>query len=111
MNTTQKVLLNVSYTDDTKKFWQDSYIKNKIFTLIDGDIHKTIKNAVLKNDYMELCYNGKPQTNVYVDTKDGKTEAVGYIYRGKTDIDGKKALFDVWVTIKAISDYEIKELI
>lgn len=103
----EKVLLSISYTDDTKKFWQESYIKNKIFN-IDGNIHETIKKAVYENDYVTLCYNARPQANVYIDDKDGNAKAVGYIYRGKTEIEGKQALFDVWVTIYAVNDYEIK---
>lgn len=108
MNT--KILLDVSYTDDTKGFWQDSYIKNKVFTIDNNkDLHKQIADIILENDYMTLCYKNKPQTNVFID-RDGVSVPVGYIYRGQTEIENKKALFDVWVTIKSVSDYPIKEI-
>jgi hypothetical protein len=112
----QRVLLNVSYTDNTDKFWQDSYVKNKIVTLVNNNIHETVKSAVLENDGMELLYKGKPRTNVFIDDKEGNAIPVGYIYRGKTEVrndkKGKweKALFDVWVDIKAITDYPITVL-
>lgn len=108
-----KILLNVSYIDDSNKFWRDSYIKNKVFTLIDNDIHKTITEAVKEIDGIVLSYDGKPQTNVFVDDKDGNAKPIGYIYRGRDEIynneKGKyeKVLFDVWVDIKSVSDYPI----
>ena len=111
-----KVLLNVSYSDNSGKFWQDSYIKNKVFVLLDNDIHKTIAEAVREIDGIVLSYDGKPQSNVFIDDKDGKAKAIGYIYRGRNEIynDEKrkyeKALFDVWVDINSVSDYPIKEI-
>lgn len=117
MTNTKQVLLHVTYQDDKKKYWKDSYIKNKIFNIIDNDIHKTVAEALKEHDYTEVSYKGKPQSNVYVDTKDGETKAIGYIYRVKTDIQDdytyktKEVFFDAWVTIYSISDYEIKELI
>lgn len=104
----QHVLLSVDYTDNTGKFWSDSYIKNKVYPL-DRDIHNTVKNAIEHDDVgMELSYNGKPQQNVFIDTKDGDTKLVGYIYRVKTKIDGKQAYFDAWVDIKSVGDYQIE---
>lgn len=98
-----KVILNVSYQDTTQKFWSDSYIKNKIYS---GDnIHEIVKNAIENDDVgMKLSYNGKPQSNIYIDTKDGNQKIVGYIYRAQTEIEGKKAYFDVWVDIKKVDD-------
>lgn len=101
------VLLNVVYSDDSGKFWSDSLIRNKIYQVQD-DIHSTIKNAIENDDVgMEMSYNGKPQTNVFIDDKDGNPKAIGYIYRVKTEIDGKRATFDAWVEIKEVSDYQI----
>lgn len=105
-----KILLHIDYTDDTGKFYNDSCIKNTIFTT-EKNIHETIANAMLEIDYMEVMYEGKPQANVYKDGKDGNPQAVGYIYRVKTDIEGETAKFDAWVTIKSVEDYSIKELI
>lgn len=108
--TKEKILLSVDYTDDTKKFWNDSYIKNKVFTIDkEKDLHDQIAEIIAENDYMTLCYKNRPQSNVFID-RGSEAIPIGYIYRGKTEIENKKALFDVWVTIKAVSDYKIKEI-
>jgi hypothetical protein len=109
INNMEKILLNVDYTDNTGKFWQDSYIKNKIFT-VKKDIFTTIKEAIEEKDFMKLSYNGKPQGNIFVDDKNGNTKKIGYIFRGITNIEGKKALFDVWVNIYEVLDYPIIEI-
>lgn len=113
-NNMTKILLKVDYQDITGKYWQNSYINNKIVSLIDGDIHKTIKNVLVDIDGVELSYNGKPVSNVFIDDRDGNTKKIGYIYRGKSDIydNGKtnRALFDVWVTIKEVVDYPIEDI-
>lgn len=112
----ERVLLNVSYIDNTGKFWCDSYIKNKIYTLLDNNIHKTIAEAVKETDGIILSYNAKPQQNVFIDDKDGNAKAIGYIYRGRNEIyndeSGKyeKALFGVWVDVKSVSDYPIIDI-
>lgn len=104
------ILLNINYTND-KDFWCDSYIKNKIYTIKDNDIHKTIKDVIENDDvYMELLYRGKPQANIFIDDKEGNAKPVGYVYRAKTKIENKKAVFDVWATIKEVSDYPIELL-
>ncbi len=113
----EQVLLDVSFIDNKNIFWQESYIKNKIFNVIDNDINKTVAEAVLLVDYITLLYKNKPQANVYIDDKNREnSKVIGYIYRGKTEIqkeNGKyaKAVFDVWVTIKKVEDYPIIELI
>jgi len=104
-----KVLLNVDYSDSTNKFWRDSYIKNKIFP-VSGNIHETIKVAIEGTDGVKLTYNGRPRGNVFIDLKNGKTKIIGYMYKAKDEIDGKKAFFDVWVTIKGIVDYPLINL-
>jgi len=112
----KQVLLKVSYHDNSGKYWSDSFIKNKVFDLIDNNIHKTIMQAVKDTDGMELSYNGKPQANIFIDTVDGDTKRIGYIYRGKQDIQNdktnkyEKGLFDVWVDIKEVSDFPIEAL-
>jgi hypothetical protein len=107
----KQILLNVSYEDTTDKFYSESYIKNKIFTLKPKqNLHTMIKDVIYDNDYVELLYKGKPKQNMYVDTKDGETIHIGYIYRGKTEIDNKRALFNVWVDINEVIPYKLKDL-
>jgi len=110
----QKILLNVSYSDNSGKFWQDSYIKNKVFSIDEKlNIHNVIAD-IIRQDGMEITYKNKPMTNVFIDDKDGNQKAIGYIYRGKTEIfndeKGKNeiALFDVWVEISKVENYKIE---
>ena len=106
------LLLNIDYTDSTDKFWMDSSIKNMKVTQKSGEtIHDTIKRVVKEVDFMELSYKGKPQAEVFVDTNNGETKVVGYIYRGRTEIENKKALFDVWVNIDEITQAELPKLV
>lgn len=105
----QQALINVDYQDNTGKFWQDSYIKNEIIAVGDN-IHQTIAKMLDNIDGVDMSYKGKPQSNVYIDDKHGRSKAVGYIYRVKTEIDGKKALFDAWITLKEVKDYPVEEL-
>ena len=118
----KKILVDVSYSDNTEKFWFDSSIK-KLTIDFDPDkqtIHELIKEICDEQDGMELTYKGKPQGNVYRDIKtDGKitgTEIVGYMYRGKTEIYDKDmpkavmAFFDVWVSIKLVEKFEFEEI-
>ena len=110
-----KVLLYVSYSDETGKWYAESYIKNKVFPLV-GTIHETIAKAIEKNDCMTMSYKGKPQSNVFIDDKDGNAVPVGYIYRVKNeymqDENGKShtVFFTAWVTIKSVSDYPIENI-
>jgi len=105
------LLLNVDYTA-TGEFWMDSYIKNMKVTQESGEtIHDTVKRVIEEVDFMELSYKGKPQNEVFVDTKNGEPKLVGYVYRGKTEIENKKALFDVWVNIDEIVQTELPRLV
>lgn len=109
------VVLKVDYTDSTNKFWFDSYIKNKIVSFNPElkSIHEVIKD-VCEHEGMILTYGGKPQGNVYRDTKNGEARIVGYMYRGKTEIHdrdmpkAKTAYFDVWVTIGSVEEFEFE---
>ena len=109
-----KIMLKVDYTDNTGKYWQDSYIKNTIVNIENNEnIHDKIAEVIKENDGVVLSYKNKPMTNVFIDDKNGNAKAVGYIYRGKTEIQNekyewKKALFDVWVVIKKVDDFPIK---
>lgn len=110
----QKILLNVSYSDDTGKYWQDSYIKNEVVSFDGGDVHQRVIEIMEDIDGVEFSYKGKPKANIYIDDKDGNPKAVGYIYRVKSDLynqdTGKteRAFFDAWVEIKTVSDFEIE---
>ena len=105
----KKLLVTVSYSDNTNKFYFDSYIKNKVISV---DIEKETIHQIIKNlceeECMELSYKGKPQSNIFVDNKNGESKTIGYVYRGKTEIDNKTALFDVWVMISEVIDFPIE---
>lgn len=106
-----KLLLNVDYRDDTGKYWQESYIKNKIVEQ-SGTIKETVVKTLESEDFVTVSYKGKPKTPVYIDTKEG-TKQVGWIFRVKSEIqtDGgwKIALFDAWVTVQLISDIDLED--
>lgn len=114
----KKVLLTIDFTHNEGKYWWDSNIKNKIFDFDPEKqtIHELIKK-VCKDEYMELSYKGKPQGNVYRDLKDGGTQAVGYMYRGKGEIHDRnmpKAVmvyWDIWVEIRSVEVFEIEEVL
>ena len=115
----KKILVDVSYSDNTGKFWFDSSIKN-LTVDFDPDkqtIHELVKEVCEEEDGMELTYKGKPQGNVYRDNKTtGKSEIVGYMYRGKSEIHDRNmvkpvlAFFDVWVSIKQIEKFEFENI-
>lgn len=117
------LLLNVSYTDSTDRFWFESSIKNKriSFNPDTDNIHEVVKELCEEQDGMELSYKGKPQGNVYNDVldTDGKVkgfETVGYMYRGKSIIHDRNmvkpqtGLFDIWVTISEVTQFHIEDL-
>ena len=117
------LLLNVTYTDSTDRFWVESCLKNKRISF-DPDtenIHEVVKVLCDEQDGMELTYNGKPQGNIYNDVLDENGdvkgyETVGYMYRGKTEIydrnmvKPKTGYFDVWITISEVTQFHIEEL-
>ena len=120
---TKTLLISVSYTDYTDKFWIESQVKNKrvLFNPETQNIHEVVKELCLDEDYMELVYKGKPQSNVYRDVldKDGTIngyETVGYMYRGKSEIYDRNmskpeiGRFDIWVTISEILPFAIEDL-
>ncbi len=101
----QNLIISVVHTDDTDRYYADSYIKNKTITIKDGEtIHQAIAEALSDNDNCEMAYKGKPQGNIYQDDKEGNSHIIGYHYRTKHDIqnnDGKwhDVPFTTWVTI------------
>ena len=107
----QTLLLKADYSDNTGKFWRDSYINNLTATQLKGEtIHDTVKRIINNTDGVELSYKGKPQCSIYRDIKNGDRKVVGYIYRATDIIDGKKALFDVWVEIREVLDLPLTEI-
>jgi len=117
------LLISVTYTDNTDRFWMESSIKNKrvLFDPETQNIHEVVKELCEDEDYMELVYKGKPQGNVYRDVldKDGTIcgyETVGYMYRGKSEIYDRNMVkpqtgrFDVWVVIDEVVPFTIEDL-
>ena len=118
----KNLLIDVSYTDNTNRFWFDSCLKNKKigFDPETQNIHDVIRELCDEQDGMELVYKGKPQGNIFRDVqdKDGvlTVKRVGYLYRGQSEIydhgmnEPKIGRFDVWVTISEVIPFEIEEL-
>ena len=117
------LLISVSYTDDTNRHWQESYIKNKkvYFNSDTETIHDVIKKHCEEDDGVTLVYKGEPRANIYRDKIDEEgnisaIETIGYMYRGKTEIYDRNmskpetGRFDVWVTISEIIPFPIEEL-
>jgi len=110
------LLLNVTYTDPTGKFWADSSLKNtKVSYDPETPLHDRIAEVLEDADYMELSYKNKPRSTMYRDKKNGESIPIGYVYRGKTEIydrsaniNGQRAYFDVWVEISEVANFEIE---
>lgn len=117
----KNLLLTVDYTGGTGvngkgEFWAESYIKNTEVTQKEGEtIHDTIKRAIEEIDGAELSYEGRPQNNIYIDTKEG-SKIVGYMYRVKHYIADRHnnfsgyAYFDAWVSVKQIENVELESV-
>ena len=106
----EKVLLSVDYTNGKNGYYLDSYVKNRI-CVINKDIHQTIADVLAEDDCVQMLYKGKPQTNIFVDTKQGASKIVGYIYRVRIEIEGKLISFDAWVTIYKVEEYKFDNLL
>lgn len=109
----KKLLLNVSYEDEKRNYWQDSYLENETVTQKDNEtIHETIEQALEEYDGVEMSYNGEPQDNIYRDIN-GESKQVGYIYRVKqpymrTQEGYTTALFSAWVEIQEVTRPELE---
>ena len=119
----KRLLISVTYTDSTDKFWQESSIKNMrvTFNPDKDNIHEVIKELCSEQDGMRLSYKGKPQGNIYQDVLDENDnikgcETVGYMYRGKSEIydrnmiKSQTGLFDVWVSILEVVPFTIEDV-
>ena len=107
----KKLLITIDYRDISNKFWMDSSVKNKKFCFYPEEqtIHELIR-SICSEEYVELTYKGKPRGNIYIDSIDGTSKTIGYMYRGISEIENKKAKFDVWVTIYEIIDFKIENV-
>ena len=107
----KRLLINIDYGDHAGKFWQESVIKNKIILFDSNEltIHQLIQELCKEEDYIELSYKAVPQGNVHIDISKEESKLVGYMYRGKGDVEGKKVLFNVWVTIYEVIDFKIQD--
>lgn len=113
----KKLLLTINFCDPTDKFYWDSGIKNQVceFDPEKQTIHELIKE-VCDDAGMELTYKGKPRGNVYRDLKDGGSEIVGYMYRGKAEIQDRSmpkavmVFWDVWVEIHTVEKFEFVDM-
>jgi len=102
----EKVLINVSYSDNSNKFWSESTLRNKVVEIDTSiNVHDQISKLCSDADYMEFSYNNRPVSNVYKDCPDS-SKIIGYVYRCKTEINNKRALFDVWVTMYKVTDMD-----
>lgn len=104
----EELLISVDYRDRNNAYWQESVFRNK--TIIVGSeecFHSVLTKALKDEDFMTLTYKGKPRQNIYIDTKNGP-KITGYMYCGKTEIDDKRVFFDVWVTVKKLTDYQFE---
>lgn len=112
----KKLLLNVDYTDNTGKYWQESYVKNMVVVQQEGEaINDTVRRVVEETDGVKFSYKGKPQSNIFRDVKNGEVKHSGYVYRVQTEIynqsegiNGAKALFDAWIEISEVVPANIK---
>lgn len=105
------LLIKASYSEDSGKFSRDSYAKNITATQLVGEnLHATVKRVIEEIDGVSFSYKGTPQSNMYRDSKDGESSICGYIYRVKDEIEGKKAVFDLWVEIREIKNLELLDI-
>ncbi len=94
---------------DRGKWWIDGNIIN------DKYVHaETIQDALkqyadIVDDYVSISNNAiKNKQPMYIDTKDGKTQQVGYVITGKTPFDnghGKwiEKYIDLWIDISILT--------
>ncbi len=113
------LLLTVDYTDGTStngkgEFWAESFIKNKTIQMMEGEnIHNTVKRAIEDEDFAELSYNGKPQSEIFID-RNNEAIITGYIYRAKHFLSDRQnnyrgyALFNAWVTIREVKEPKLQ---
>lgn len=92
-------------TFEAKGFWRD-----RIAEVIKAENENEAMKLLAEKHYIELTNKGKPQTNIYIDGKDGEAIKSGYIYRVRDNIDGKRVFFDAWTSIYELNEIDYKEL-
>lgn len=113
----KKLLITIDFRDPSDKFWWDCSIKNKVFGFDPEKqtIHELVKE-ICEEEGMTLTYKGKPKGNIYREYKDKPAETVGYLYRGKSEIQDRNMVrpvmvfWDVWVEIRSVEKFEIQNV-
>ena len=100
---------------NNKKWWIDKDIVRDKYINADS-LDKALeeyREFVKESAYIEISNNAlKNKSNMYVDTKDGKTKQVGYVITAKTEFQYEDSCkwttqyIDLWVSILTIEDTE-----
>jgi len=106
-----KLILNVSYSYDDNKYWQDSYLKNTIVTIDETKgIHEQIKKFIKNSDYIQFTKSTGFQP-MFRDTKEWDTKPAWYIYRIYNEDNRKTYRGDCWVWIEwIVTDYAFNDI-
>ena len=65
----KKIIISVDHVDETGKYWNESYIKNKTITVQDNEsISDAIVEYITENDYCTFSYKGKPSIKDSIET-------------------------------------------
>lgn len=115
----KKIMLTVSYECNSRdkngraRYWADSYLKNKIVCMEEKEsVHDVVKRVLQDEDFVKCAKKFRPETEIFVDTKDGQAKQVGWIYKVKQSIqkenysDWVEVPFSAWVEIKAVDDFQ-----
>lgn len=106
----KRILIKVSYRDNTRRFWKASRLALDIVHIDLGNVHNEIAALCADMDCVEFVRNNKPICPMYVDTPNGGNKQVGWVYRCKDEIDGKTARFDVWVEMQEVVDVDFTQI-
>jgi cytoplasmic iron level regulating protein YaaA (DUF328/UPF0246 family) len=101
-----KYLINISFSNEGGKYWSDG-IKNEV---IRAENHQDAIIQAIEDRFFEVMKKKKPTGNVFVDTKDGETKLAGYLYRVKTEIEGKQVYFDAWTSADELKEVEYQNI-
>lgn len=110
MNYMEKLLLTVYCESESKGFWADSALDGEIIEA-EGDGIASIAEALREVDGFDVLNNGEPTCNVFFDGKNGEAIPSGYIFDTIKEIDGESARFSVWVTVKKVLPFKVREMI
>lgn len=111
-------MLKVDYTCNLRdkegraKYWADSYVKNLLVCVNDGEsVHDVVKKVLEDKDCATCAKRFKPECEMFVDLKDGGSKQIGWIYKVKHSIDKNgggwvEIPFDAWVEVRKVEDFE-----